>query len=108
MPRLFAMNRCRPGSRTRLVAHDALRVTVLPDEVTYTISSPAMSIGPAPTFVISANSSDAEAPPVWISETSRVDVGQSTAASASNPGSLTAAHAAPPAVSTTHSAARAA
>ena len=33
MPGLFAMNRCRPGSRSRLVAHDALRVTVLPVDV---------------------------------------------------------------------------
>src|SRR5688500_11474231 len=100
------MNRCRPGSSSWLVAHDALRVTVLPDDVTYTISSPARSIAPAPTLVISANSSDAEAPPVWISETSRVEVGQSTAASTVVPGSLAAAHAAPAIDTTTHSAAR--
>jgi hypothetical protein len=38
------------------------------------------STAPGPAFAISANSSDADAPPVWISETTRVDVGQLTAA----------------------------
>ena len=96
MPEPFAMNRCRPGSRRTLDVHDALRVTVLPVDVAYTISRPARSTGPAPTFVISANSSDAELPPVWISDTSSVEGGQVTAAVAAPPGSLAAAHAAPP------------
>ena len=81
-------------------------MTVLPVDVTYAISRPARSTGPAPTFVISANSSDAELPPVWISDTRSVEGGQVTAAVTAAPGSLAAAHAAPPAASTTQSAAR--
>ena len=79
------------------MVHDAFRVTVLPADVTYAISRPARSTGPAPTFVISANSSDAELPPVWISDTRSVEAGQVTAAVTVAPGSPAAAHAAPPA-----------
>jgi hypothetical protein len=55
-----------------------LRVTVEPVDVTYTSSRPIRSTANGPAFESSANSSDAEAPPVWISETTRVDVGQAT------------------------------
>ena len=89
-----------------LADHDALRVTVLPVEVAYTISRPARSTVVGPTFVISANSSDAEAPPVWTSETRRVDTGQDTAARATGAGFDAAAKAAPPTDSTTTSPAR--
>jgi hypothetical protein len=41
---------------------------------------PARSRVDNPTFAISTNSSDADAPPVWISETMRVDGGHATAA----------------------------
>jgi hypothetical protein len=34
MPELFAMSRCWPGARDRLVVHDAFRVIVPPVEVT--------------------------------------------------------------------------
>jgi hypothetical protein len=40
------------------------------------------STGRDPAFASSANSSDADAPPVWISEITRVDVGHATAAAA--------------------------
>src|SRR6266566_4339487 len=80
MPVEFAMRRWRPASRIVDVGQVAFRVTVPPVEVTYAISSPARSTVADPAFVSSANSSDAEAPPVTISDTRSVDVGQATAA----------------------------
>jgi hypothetical protein len=80
IPAPFATSRCLPGSRTRLADHVALRVTVDPVEVAYTSSRPMRSTARDPAFAISANSSEAEAPPVWISEITRVDVGHATAA----------------------------
>jgi hypothetical protein len=79
IPAAFAIRRWRPGSRTVDDAQVALRVTVEPLDVAYTISSPARSTGPLPAFAISANSSEADAPPVWTSETTKVEVGQATA-----------------------------
>jgi hypothetical protein len=78
-PAAFAISRCRPGSTIVADVQDALRVTVLPLDVTYTTSNPLRSTATAPAFEISANSSDADAPPVWTSETTSVDVGQATA-----------------------------
>src|SRR6187397_15799 len=37
-----------------------------------------MSTGPPPWLAISTNSSEAEAPPVWISDTTRLEVGHVT------------------------------
>src|SRR2546426_7898212 len=80
MPVEFAIRTWRPASRIVAVGQVALRVTVPPVEVTYAISSPARSTAADPALVSSANSSDAEAPPVTISDTRSVDVGQATAA----------------------------
>src|SRR5467141_886881 len=74
------MSRWRPGSRIVDAGQVALRVTVPPVDVTYATSSPARSTADDPALVSSANSSDADAPPVTTSETSSVDVGQPTAA----------------------------
>jgi len=79
-PAEFAIRRCRPGSRIVAEDHDAFRVTVLPVDVAYATSSPDRSMATAPAFEISANSSDADAPPVWTSETTSVEVGHATAA----------------------------
>src|SRR6185295_20336032 len=48
-------------------------------------SSPARSTGDVPAFAISANSSDAEAPPVWTSDTTSVETGQAIAATTKTP-----------------------
>jgi len=82
-PAEFAISRCWPGSRIEAVVHDAFRVTVLPVDVAYTTSRPVRSTATAPAFEISANSSDADAPPVWTSETTSVEVGHATAAASS-------------------------
>ncbi len=74
------MNRCRPGSRSCGVAQDALRVTVLARRGHVDQLETRPGRWPiAPTFVISANSSDADAPPVCTSETRRVETGHVTA-----------------------------
>src|SRR6185436_15087743 len=99
---------CRPGWRSSDVGQEAFLVTVLPVEVTYTSSRPARSTAVAPAFVISANSSEAEAPPVCTSEISSVEGGHETAPSAAGPGLDPAANAAPATDSTTNSAASAA
>src|SRR4029079_551281 len=99
------MNRWRPGSRSRDVDHDALRVTVLPDEVADASSRPARSTVLPPTFVISANSSDADAPPVCTSETSSVDTGHETYRGAPGIGSARVANTAPATVTITDNAA---
>src|SRR6185503_1233283 len=105
MPRALATNRWRPGSRRSGVAHEALRVTVLPEDVAYASSRPARSTALAPTFVISANSSDADAPPVCTSETRRVETGHGTDPRAAASGSARVANAAPATDSITDSAA---
>jgi hypothetical protein len=70
-------------------------VTVLPVLVTYAISRPARSIGLDAAFVSSTYSSDAEAPPVTISATSRpVDAGHPTTAWPATRAGATAAGAA--------------
>jgi hypothetical protein len=86
IPDELAISRWRPGSRIVTADHDALRVIVLPVDVAYTTSSPARSTATAPAFEISANSSDADAPPVCISDTTSADVGQLTVAARSAPG----------------------
>src|SRR6185295_10172575 len=48
-------------------------------------SSPARSTGDVPAFAISANSSEADAPPVWTSDTTSVETGHATAAAATPP-----------------------
>src|SRR6185503_8513221 len=108
MPAVFATNRCRPGWRRSAVDHDAFRVTVVPVEVTYTSSRPARSTAFAPTLVTSANSSDADAPPVCTSETRSVETGHDTTPSELGAGPEPAANAAPATDSTTVSAASAA
>ena len=64
---------------------------VEPVDVTYTSSSPLRSTASEPAFASSANSSDAEAPPVWTSEMSRVETGQATAATAIGGSAIVAA-----------------
>jgi hypothetical protein len=86
IPAALAISRCRPGSRIVVADHDAFRVTVLPVDVAYATSSPARSTATAPAFEISANSSDADAPPVCTSDTTSADVGQLTAAARFVPG----------------------
>ena len=61
-------------------------MTVEPDDVAYTTSSPARSTGAAPWFAISTNSSDADAPPVWTSDTTRLETGQATSAASAADG----------------------
>src|SRR4029079_19188658 len=56
----------------------AFRVTVEPDDVAYTTSRPWRSTGDVPWFATSTNSSEADDPPVWISETTREDGGHAT------------------------------
>jgi hypothetical protein len=85
MPAVFAMRMCRPRSSSTAVDHVALRVTVDPDDVTYTTSRPARSTGVVPAFVSSMNSSEADAPPVSSSDTSRVDGDDDIAASGPAP-----------------------
>ena len=82
-PAEFAISTCRPGSRIVAAVHEAFRVTVLPVDVAYTTSSPVRSTATAPAFEISANSSDADAPPVCTSDTTSVEVGHATAAARS-------------------------
>src|SRR6266550_6777988 len=95
------MNRCRPGSSRSVVDHEAFRVTVLPVDVAYTTSRPARSTALGPTLLISANSSEADEPPVWTSDTRREETGQVTAASGAGPRLVPAANATPPMDSTT-------
>jgi hypothetical protein len=95
-PVLLATSRWRPGCSIVDTVHDAFRVIVPPVEVTYTSSSPLRSTADGPAFVNSANSSDAETPPVTTSETSRVEVGQPTAAASRASGRGAAAR--PPAL----------
>ena len=68
------------------VDHDAFRVTVLPLLVTYATSRPARSTAVADAFVSSTYSSDADAPPVTTSATSRpLEGGHATSACAVTP-----------------------
>ena len=69
-----------PDARMVDTVHVALRVTVEPLDVAYTSSRPIRSVGPAPWFAISTNSSDALDPPVCSSDTTRVDGGHGTVA----------------------------
>src|SRR5438093_5056433 len=108
MPDVLATNRCRPGSSRTVVDHEALRVTVLPVEVAYTSSRPTRSTALTPTLVISANSSEADEPPVWTSDTRREETGQVTAPSDAGARLVPAAKTTPPIDSTTTSAASAA
>src|SRR5690242_11911483 len=82
IPAAFATRRWRPGPRIVLIDHEALRVTVEPLDVTYTSSRPARSTSAPPALWISANSSEADAPAVCTSETTRVEIGHATAAAA--------------------------
>ncbi len=70
-PRPFAISTWRPGSTRSDPVQAALRVTVAPEALAYTISRPARSSGAGPAFATSMYSSDAEAPPVTISATRR-------------------------------------
>src|SRR3954466_1797502 len=75
------MRTCYPGPTVRVVVQDALRVTVVPELVTYATSRPFRSAEDEPRFASSTYSSDAAPPPVTISATTRpVDGGQLTAA----------------------------
>ena len=88
-PSAFASSTWRPGSTGSDPVHAALRVTVVPELVTYTTSRPTRSAVAADALYSSTHSSDAEAPPVTTSAMTRpVDVGQLTAAArpGSNPG----------------------
>src|SRR5712671_6616828 len=80
MPAALAISRCRPGARIVGAVQVALRVTVDPVEVAYTSSRPARSTASEPPLYSSANSSEAEAPPVWTSDTTRVETGHVTLA----------------------------
>ena len=76
----------RPGSTTVEAAQVALRVTVDPEDVAYTTSSPFRSTDAGPWLAISTNSSEALAPPVCSSAITNVDVGHATEAATTEAG----------------------
>jgi hypothetical protein len=69
MPAELASRTCWPGASDSDEVKFAFRVTVDPDEVTYTNSSPSRSWGVEATLAISTYSSEAETPPVTTSAT---------------------------------------